>query len=167
MTQAELLAEQLVDTRDWTLKLIADLSRDDRHFQPAAGLAHALWLCGHLASAQDSLIHTRCLGGGVLDSKFKSHFPLGVPVKSCQEYGYPPVDRVLAVMEDVQAKTVDAVCGMNDDLLAEPAFGADGKTPHPHYKDKRGAVSHSVRHEAFHAGQLATVRRLLGKPFLR
>ena len=92
---------------------------------------------------------------------------LGVPVKSCQEYDYPPVEQVLAVMEDVLAKTVDAVRGMNDDFLAEPAFGADGKTPHPHYKDKRGAVSHCGRHEAFHAGQLATVRRLLGKPFLR
>ena len=167
MTQAELLAEQLVDTRGWTLKLIADLSGDDWHFQPAAGLAHPLWLCGHLASAQDTLIHTRCLGGGVLDRTFKSHFPLGVPVKSCQEYDYPPVEEVLAVMEDVQAKTVDAVRGMNDDFLAEPAFGADGNTPHPHYKDKRGAVSHCGRHEAFHAGQLATVRRLLGKSFLR
>ena len=82
MTQAELLAEQLVDTRDWTLKLLADLSGDDWHFQPAAGLAHPLWLCGHLASAQDTLIHTRCLGGGVLDSTFKSHFPLGAAVKS-------------------------------------------------------------------------------------
>ncbi len=167
MTQAELLAEQLVDTRDWTLKLIADLSGDDWRFQPAAGLAHPLWICGHLASAQDTLIHTRCLGGGVLDRTFKSHFPLGAAVKSCQEYDYPPVDEVLAVMADVQAKTVDAVRGMNDALLAEPAFGADGQTPHPHYKDKCGAVSHSVRHEAFHAGQLATVRRLLGKPFLR
>ena len=167
MTQAELLAEQLVDTRDWTLKLIADLSGDDWHFQPAAGLAHALWLCGHIASAQDSLIHTRCLGGGVLDRTFKSHFPLGVPVKSHQEHDYPSVEEVMATMADVQTKTLDTVRGMTDDLLAEPAFGADGKTPHPHYKDKRGAVSHCGRHEAFHAGQLATVRRLLGKPFLR
>ncbi len=103
----------------------------------------------------------------MLDSTFKSHFPLGVPVKSCQEYDYPPVEQVLAVMEDVQAKTIDAVHGMNDELLAEPAFAADGKTRHPHYRDKRGAVSHSVRHEAFHAGQLATIRRLLGKSFLR
>ena len=56
---------------------------------------------------------------------------------------------------------------MSDSLLDEPAFGADGKSPHPHYKDKRGAVAHCNRHEAFHAGQLAMIRRLLGKTFLR
>ena len=52
------------------------------------------------------------------------------------------------------------------DLQSEPAFGKDGAV-HPHYTDKLGAVSHCARHEAFHAGQLATIRRLLGKPFLR
>jgi hypothetical protein len=55
---------------------------------------------------------------------------------------------------------------MSDSLLAEAAFGGDGK-PHPHYKDKCGVVAHCNRHEAFHAGQIAMIRRLLGKSFLR
>ena len=55
---------------------------------------------------------------------------------------------------------------MDDALLAERAYGADGAR-HPHYDDKSGAVSHCNRHEAFHAGQIATIRRLLGKSFLR
>ncbi len=166
MTQAELLARQLDDTRAWTLMLIADLDGDDWTFQPAEGLAHALWLCGHLTSSQNTLVHTRCLGRPIMDESFKGHFPLGKPVASAAEHTYPGLEKVLETMADTHGKTCDAVRGMSEALLAEPAFGAEGK-PHPHYRDKLGAVSHCVRHEAFHAGQLATIRRLLGKPFLR
>ena len=166
MSQAALLAEQLDDTRWWTLALLADMEGDDWGFQPGPGLAHALWLCGHLASSQNTLIHVRCLGRAVLDESFKGHFPLGQPVASTREYDFPPIELVLDTMKSTHAKTCDAIRGMSDDLLAEPAFGAEGN-PHPHYRDKRGAVSHCARHEAFHAGQLATIRRLLGKPFLR
>ena len=163
---AELLARQLDEAREWTRKLIADLSGDDWFFQPAAGLAHPLWICGHLAGAQNTLIHTRCLGKSVLDEAFTAHFPIGGPVRSSAEHSYPTVESVLDTMDAIHALTLEGVRGMSDDLLAEPASGKDGQ-PHPHYRDKMGAVSHCARHEAFHAGQLATIRRLLGKPFLR
>lgn len=167
MTLAELLARQLDDSRHWTLALIEDLKGDDWSFQPGAGLGHALWHCGHLASAQNTLVHSRCLGRSVLDDSFNQHFPIGCPVKSTEEHDYPSVTDVLATMAETHVKTGTAIRGMSDELLAEPAFGKDGKTPHPHYTDKAGAVSHCSRHEAFHAGQLAQIRRLLGKPFLR
>lgn len=166
MKRAELLAVQLDGTRQWTLKLIADLKGDDWIFQPAVGLGHALWLCGHLACSQHLLIHVRCMGGGVLDESYTKHFPIGGPVKSAKNYTFPPVQSVLTTMEEVHRKTLVAVRGMSDSLLAEPAFGGDGK-PHPHYRDKCGVVAHCNRHEAFHAGQIATIRRLLGKTFLR
>ena len=166
MTQSELLAEQLDDARAWTLLLLNDLADDDWKFQPAPGLAHALWTCGHLASSQNTLVHVRCLDAPVLEPSFKEHFPLGCPVRAASEYDYPPLDLVLSTMTETHKKTCDAIRSMPDELLAEPAFGAEGK-PHPHYRDKRGAVSHCARHEAFHAGQLATIRRLLGKSFLR
>ncbi len=69
-------------------------------------------------------------------------------------------------MDTIHARTVEGVRGMSDDLLIQPASGKDGQ-PHPHYREKKRAVSHCARHEAFHAGQIATIRRLLGKPFLR
>jgi len=166
MTNAELLAEQLDGTREWTLKLIADLKGDDWTYQPGPGLGHALWLCGHLTCSQHLLIHVRCLGGGLLDESFTRHFPIGGPVKSAKEYVYPPVKTVLTTMEEVHRKTLAAVREMSDSLLAELAFGGDGK-PHPHYRDKCGVVAHCNRHEAFHAGQIAMIRRLMGKSFLR
>lgn len=166
MTIAEYLAEQLDGTRAWTLKLIADLKGDDWTFQPGAGLGHALWACGHLAGAQHLLVHVRALGKPFLDGSFDKHFPIGGPVKSAKEHEYPSVQTVLSTMADVHARTLAAIRGMGDALLAEPAFGGDGK-PHPHYHDKCSLVAHCNRHEAFHAGQLALIRRLLGKAFLR
>jgi|CXWL01.1.fsa_nt_gi hypothetical protein len=168
MKLSEFLAEQLDGSRDWTLRLIADLKGDDWTFQPAPGLAHPLWTCGHLASSEHLLIQVRCLGTkGLLDPAFSEHFPMGGPVKSVREHDYPPVAVVLETMKKVHEQTLHAIRGMSDALLAEPAFAADGKTPHPHYRDKAGVVAHCSRHEAFHAGQIALVRRLLGKSFLR
>ncbi len=166
MTQGALLAEQLIGTREWTLKLIEDLEGDDWAFQPANGIAHPLWLCGHLATAQNTLIHTRCLGTPVLDESYAAHFPIGEPVKSAGEYDFPSAEVVLANMAETQTRTIEAVRDMSDEWLGTPACGAGGD-PHPHYHNVRGAVSHCCRHEAFHAGQIATIRRLLGKPFLR
>ncbi|TWT40370.1 DinB superfamily protein [Phycisphaerae bacterium RAS1] len=160
------LAEQLHYTRDWTQRLLADFGEGDWGFQPAPGLAHALWLCGHLAVSQNVLIHQRCLGTSVVDDAFAKHFQIGGPVAGTSERPYPRVDDVRGVMEETHQKTLVAIRGMSDAALAEPAFGANGSI-HPHYRDKLGAVSHCSRHEAFHAGQLAMIRRLRGKSFLR
>lgn len=167
VTQSELLTEQLEITRKWTRSLIADLDGDDWLFQPQPGMAHALWLCGHMTCTQYHLIYVRVLGvTGLVDQTFVDHFPIGGPVKAASEHDYPPVETVLSTMNRVHRRTCEVVREMTDDLLAEPAFAGGGK-PHPLYADKRGAVAHCSRHEAFHAGQIATIRRLLGKPFLR
>ncbi len=166
MKTSQLLADLVDGSRIWTLRLIADLSGHDWHHQPAPGLAHPLWLCGHLAASEHAIIHDRCLGNQILDASFIAHFPVGAPVKSADEYDYPSVEDVLNVMTDLHVKTLAAIRGMNDEALAKPCAGAAGK-PHPYYSDVAGAICHCARHEGFHAGQLATIRRLLGKSFLR
>lgn len=161
-----MLADQLRRTREWTLMLLAGFEGEEWTFQLKPGAQHALWICGHLASAQDTLVFQRCLGKPVLAPDFRVHFPTGGPVKSAAEHAWPTVDEVRERMADMQRRTEAAVAAMSDALLAEPAFGKDG-APHPHYDTKLGAVSHAARHEAFHAGQIAMIRRMLGKPFLR
>lgn len=168
MKLADFLADQLQGSREWTLKLIADLAGAEWTFQPAPGLAHPLWLCGHLASSENTLIHVRCLNTtGIVNPVFAAHFPIGQPVKTASEHDFPPVAVVVETMHKVHEQTLHAIRSMSDELLAQDAFSADGKTPHPHYHDKAGVVAHCARHEAFHAGQIATIRRLLGKAFLR
>ncbi len=166
MTTGKVLADKIEKTREWTLKLIADLEGDDWTYQPQPGFQHALWLCGHMACAQELLLFQRCLDRPVLDAGFLAHFPIGGPILSAGEHDWPAPAVVLQKMEEMQHVTLETVAGLADGLLAEPAFGQHG-AKHPHYDTKLGAISHIVRHEAFHAGQLATIRRLLGKKFLR
>lgn len=167
MNTGELLATQMDYTRDWTSRLLADFLGDDWTLPIGPGLAHATWTCGHLAVSQDVLVHRRVLGRGIIDDSFAQHFPIGAAVPATSEHEYPPIADILVTMRDVHEQTLAAVRAMSDELLLEPAYAADGKSPHPHYKDKLGAVSHAARHEAFHAGQIAVIRRLLGKQFLR
>ncbi|HRX84587.1 MAG TPA: DinB family protein [Phycisphaerae bacterium] len=166
MTAGELLAEQLAETRRWTLLLLADFAGDDWTYQPGPGLQHALWLGGHLASSQNTLIFQRCLDRNELDPAFARKFAPGNAIKPAGEFAWPEPKAVLEHMAQVHEKTLAAVRGMSDAVLAEPAFGKDG-AKHPHYSTKLGAVSHADRHEAFHAGQIALIRRLVGKSFLR
>lgn len=167
MKLGEIMADQMAGTREWTLKLIADLKGDEWTFQPAPGMGHALWLCGHLACAEDLLVNLRALGRtSVVAPAFAAHFPIGEVVKSAQEHDYPTPAEIQRVMAETHQQVLAAIRATPDNVLAEPAYGKDGQ-PHPHYRDKRGVLSHCARHEAFHAGQIATIRRLLGKAFLR
>ncbi|MCA9242597.1 MAG: DinB family protein [Phycisphaerales bacterium] len=167
MNLSAIMADQMTGTREWTLKLIADLKGDDWTFQPGRGMGHALWLCGHLACAEDLLVNIRALNRpSVIDPVFGSHFAIGEECKSAKDHQYPKAEEITRIMAMTHQQVVDAVREMSDATLAEPAFGKDG-APHPHYSDKRGLLSHCARHEAFHAGQIATIRRLLGKGFLR
>jgi hypothetical protein len=163
---ATILAEQQEWTRDWTRRLITDLQGDDWSAAPAPGLAHATWIAGHLAVSQHVLVFVRCLGQSVLADEFVGKFPIGGAIPRVAPGAYPPLEQILNTFDEMQERTLAAIRGMSDALLREPAFGKDGQ-PHPHYCDKLGAVSHVTRHEAFHAGQLAMIRRLCGRPFLR
>ncbi len=166
MSIAAMLADQVDGSRQWTLKLIADVEGDEWTYQPGDGLHHILWLCGHLALTEHALVLTRCLGGDPPDPTFAGHFPIGAPVKSVAEHDYPSPDAVKNRMETTHNRVLEAIRGMSDAALAEPCYGADG-TPHPHYSTKGGAIAHCARHEGFHAGQIALLRRLMGKPFIR
>jgi hypothetical protein len=166
MSAAGILVEQLRRTREWTLRLIEDIDGVEWTFQPSPGLQHALWICGHLATAQDTLVFQRGLHKTVLDPAFRAHFPIGGPIRSAAEYDWPSPDLVRLKLDEMQLLTEQAVRGLSDEFLSAPAYGADGK-PHPHYSDRLGAISHAARHEAFHAGQLAMLRSLMGKKFLR
>ena len=166
MTTGQVLADQIEKTREWTLMLLSDIDGDDWTVQLQPGMQHALWICGHLACAQGALLFQRCLGRSVLDAEFCGHFPIGAAIKSASEHDWPSPTRVRQEMDRIQQATLDTVATLDDETLTQPAFGKDG-AKHPHYDTKLGAISHISRHEAFHAGQLATIRRLLGKPFLR
>jgi len=166
MSTAGVLAELMDGSRAWTLKLVEDVRGDEWTYQPGPGLHHILWLCGHLATAEQTLVMARCLGGDGPDADFAVHFPIGGAVKSAAEHEYPAPGVVLERMAATHARVMEEIRGISEAKLASPCFGKDG-APHPHYSTVAGAISHCARHEGFHAGQIALLRRLMGKAFIR
>lgn len=163
MSLAETLAEQIEGARDWTRRIIADFDDADWTFQPGEGLAHALWICGHLPVSQNALLFKRVFERSVLPDDFIAPFKPGQPVAPADSHPYPPLQTVLEQMEAVHQQTLDAVRNLSRTQLVEPAPGPE----HPHFRDILGLVTHIGRHESFHTGQLATIRRLRGKTALR
>ncbi|MFQ5413478.1 MAG: DinB family protein [Phycisphaerae bacterium] len=167
MAVAETLVRELTLARDRTWRLIADFAGDEWTFQPGPGMAHVLWVCGHLAVMQHDLVHLRCFGVGVLEDAYVAHFRDSASIPSATVHAYPAVETVLNTMDATHVTTCERVRAMTDDGLAQPAYAADGHTPHPHYRDRRGAVAHCIHREVIHAGLIAQVRRALGKAQLR
>jgi len=163
MKQAEFLAEELIKTRGWTKQLLADFSGADWGYQPQPGMSHAIWLIGHISLAQHGLVAVRCFGEAPLESAYADPFKIGSTPLPVDQHTYPGAEELLTHFDRVQETVVAKVRGMSDEDLTAPVGGK----PHPMFTTKGGAVVHSTRHEAFHTGQIATLRRLLGRAPLR
>jgi hypothetical protein len=163
MEPGTFMANELTKTREWTQQLLEDFEGDDWGYQLKDELFHATWLVGHVAWAQHGLVMRRCFGEGPLDAAFSDPFKIGTTPGPVSGGAYPAVGDLLAHFDRVQEMVVDKVRGMT---AADLETTLEGK-PHPMFSTRGGAVVHSTRHEAFHAGQIATIRRMLGRSPLR
>jgi len=160
MNLADFLADQLDRTRNWTLDLIKDLDEQACDKQPRDGVQNIHWILGHLTFAEEILILTRCLGRKETAPDFVEPFKRG---KTCTPSDLPPLSRVRKEMDRIHELCLAAIREISPEELTEPTLG----NPHPMFTDKQGALLHASRHEGFHAGQIALIRRLLGKSPLR
>lgn len=165
MTKNELLVDRLQSARNWTLSLLEDIEEPLWFEIPAAGVNHIAWQVGHLAVSQVALIHVRCFGrpaDACGPAGFREKFGRGsTPVADPGRY--PSISEIRSAFDGIHGEVIDLVRGMSDADLA-------GKTPgepHPLFSTKEGAVGTAIIHEGFHAGQIAMLRRMAGKPPLR
>jgi uncharacterized damage-inducible protein DinB len=123
------------------------------------------WQVGHLAAAQASLVQTRCFDKPIeqcIPPAWKELFGIG-SAPSPDAATYPSTTELREHFDRVHAESVDLIATLSPAELEQPP----GPRPHPMFNTKRGALATAFTHEAFHAGQIALLRRLLGKPPLR
>ena len=165
MNKTEFLVDRLKAARGWTLGLLEDIEASAWFAMPGPGIGHVAWQVGHLTSSQVALIHVRCFDksyDAVLPSGFREAFGKGsTPVAS--RGAYPAVAEIRTAFDRIQAEALELIAGMPETELALPP----GSDPHPLFTTKRGAIATAALHETFHAGQIALIRRLSGKPPLR
>ena len=74
----------------------------------------------------------------------------------------PPLEEIQRVFDAVHHQALTELPMVDDAELDNPT-----DPPHPAFKTKLGAIDFSSQHELVHAGQIAMLRRLMGKPPLR
>lgn len=165
MHTLELLIDRLQVARNWTCNLLADIEEARWFDAPAPGAGHVAWQVGHLAASQVVLIHVRCFERTYTDhlsALFRDQFGRGsTPVAN--PAAYPPISDIRTAFDRIHRESIEMISGMNREELDSPTAGE----PHPMFSTKAGAIGMAAMHETFHAGQIALIRRLAGKPPLR
>lgn len=161
MNRVALLAKQLADVRQYTLRLLATVPHE-RWFDPGTvGTTHLAWQAGHLAVAEYSLAVERMRGSRpgdeqLLPGEFRARFSKGTRAEPAS-HGHPGPAEIVAVLERIHAEALRVVGALVESQLDEPMT-----RPHPLFTDRQGALLWCAQHEMLHAGQIGLLRRGLG-----
>jgi hypothetical protein len=165
-SRLEIAIERLKFTRQFTSQFLAGLSDDEWFWCPSELTTHLAWQVGHLAVAQYNLCLRRIRGRTEADQtlipdSFIECFKLG-STPAADPAKNSPLAEIQRVFGAVHQQALAELAGRTDAQLDVPV-----EQPHPVFKTKLGAVEWSSQHELVHAGQIALLRRLMGKPPLR
>jgi hypothetical protein len=150
-------------TRNATLKLVADLNDDQMVAQPAPKTNHPAWVLGQLIQVDHVFLAT--IGGPAvpawIDDAYKATYGGGSqPVADKSKY-------------KPKAWYVEKLANVREQIIArlKQMTPADFDAPHPDPKRRErfptiadAIFFYGTWHEAYHAGQLSTWRRVQGLP---
>ena len=150
--------------RWFTLSSVEDLTDEEMMFQPAEGLNHPLWLLGHIATSESGLILSLCKGEGLLPRDWMGTFGIGSkPVADATVY--PSRAEVLSWLEKTHVAAIDYVRSLTPEDLDRRPVGIDRfpKSAQERFSSVAKAITGHIAHESSHTGQVAMLRRLMGK----
>ncbi len=146
--------------------LIMDLKDEPLARPTANGGNHALWILGHLVYSECSIMRTIVLGEDSCQlCDWESLFGHDGDGPKDDASIYPSFDELLAKWEEVRAFTLATLDSMSDDDLDKPAPGCPEE-----WKSWFGTIgmcfTTQIIHPTMHYGQLADIRRSLGRPIM-
>jgi hypothetical protein len=150
----------------YTRQFLADLTPEEWFWSPPQFTTHIAWQVGHIAVAQYNLCLRRLRGRtaddeSLIPDAYIDSFKLGSKPMAGAKANLPlaEIQRVFDGVHHQILTELPLVDNAELDAPVEPA--------HPQFKTKLGAIEYSAPHEFVHAGQIAMLRRLMGKPALR
>jgi hypothetical protein len=158
--------DRLRRSRSVTAQYLPDLTPEEWFWTPASYTTHIAWQVAHIAASQYNLCLRRVRGRtaedeALVSESFIDNFKIGSqPVAGIANN--PPIEEILRIFNGIQNQVLAELPQVDD---AELDSAVD--PPHPRFKTKLGAVDYASQHELVHAGQIAMLRRLMGKPPLR
>ncbi len=160
MNATEFIATALEGGRMWIEAMLGDIDGVDAVAPPTPnGGNHALWVLGHLAVAESAIFNGYIRGAAPTLTEWEPLFGMGSrPVSDVSKY--PGKAELLAKFQAARAETLAYLRSITDADLDRPSHAAE-------HKEMFGTVGRCfavlVNHQMFHAGQVADVRRALGK----
>jgi hypothetical protein len=152
--------------RHFTSQFLNDVGPEEWFWHPPGLVTHVAWQIGHLAAAQYMLCLQRLRGARdadqfLISEDFLARFGRGsTPASGAQNN--PPQEEIRRVFNGVFEQSLAELADPSDADLDVPL-----PQPHPAFRTKLEAVEFCPMHEMVHAGQIALLRRLMGKPPLR
>lgn len=156
-TEAQVLSHLMDRTREWTRYYLSPLKGQDPHRRfvyEGKAFNTVFWQVAHLATSENGLLLAATQGPF---EKFwwAKHFTVGahgLPPEQC-----PPYEEVWETFNAVHHKAIAHVATLN-----EAALNAPNPTKLPIGGTVRDVISHAIRHEGGHSGQLGWLCKLYG-----
>ena len=155
-------AQELLATSRFIMSTyLSDLTGEDILVCPVEGAHHTAWQLGHLIFNERRMVEGIKLGAGItLSPSFEDAHGKEIAVGSTT--GFYKVSEYREMLASQRAKTLELLVSLSDADLAKQA---------PEFMRAYARYVSSVflsiaSHETMHAGQIAVVRRRLGKPVL-
>ncbi len=153
------IREMLGTSRYVMSSYLQDLSDDDLLVRPVSGAHHAAWQLGHLIVSERKMVEAIAPGHGVT-------LPVGFEEAHPKDAGHSDATLRFSkkeyqeLMLQQRTKTLAALAAFSAEDLSKP-----GPEAMRSYAPHVGSIFSMVAgHELMHSGQIAVIRRLLGKP---
>ena len=165
MHAIDVIRASLVQSFEWNKMLAEDLRDAPLVFPTANGGNHASWVVGHAATAQSAL-RSFITGGPSSLTKWDKILG-GGSIPTDDPNTYPAYGELLETWYHQYEATLSLLDTFDDAMLDKPPRGLPEK-----FRDDPGfqSIGHVflfiAMHEMSHRGQLADVRRALGRPVL-
>ena len=153
--------EQLDFARRYTLERIAGVPPAEWFTVPPGGVSHVAWQVGHLAMAEYRLCLDRLRPRTPADEELISDHFLATFSRDSDPAavtGYT-AEEIRAVHARVHARVLAELPGYPDPDLDLPPL-----KPHALYATRIAGLRYAALHEMIHCGQIAMLRRMLGRP---
>ena len=159
MKANEVILEQLATARYVMSRYLEDLTDAELHLSPVAGAHTAAWQLGHLIVSEKRMVEGVRAGAGVeLPAGFEeAHAKDAAPQDATPAFSKA---HYTELMKSQRERTVALLESLSESDLSKPA-PEFMRAYAPHV----GSVFASIAgHELMHSGQVAVLRRSLGKP---
>jgi DinB superfamily len=158
--------DRVAIARGFTKQFLAELTPEEWFWQPPELTTHVAWQVAHLSVAQYRLCLERIRGRVAADDDMMPVAYLERFMLSSQPVAgtanNPPIAEIERVFDGVHQLSLTELAERTDEDMDVPL-----EQPRPLFRTKLGAVEWCAQHEFVHAGQIALLRRLMGKAPLR